>query len=317
MTELDLDRSSPAGDTRSIGHLAGRPVGRVGFGAMQLAERGQQSAPDQHTAIAVLHRAIELGVNHIDTAQFYGNGLANDLIRTALHPYSDALVLVSKVGAEHNDEKGLIPAQRPGQLRCGVEANLRSLGVERLTVVNLRRLDTGPGIVATGDQQVDLDSQLAEMVALRDEGKIDGIGLSNVSLEQLRQALPAGIVCVQNFYNLLDRSGEPLLEECRNHGLAWVPFFPLGSSFPGRPKVTDHPAVIAAATALDATPTQIGLAWLLTHDPNVLLIPGTSNAAHLAQNITAANIQLDADTMSKLDALAVSDRGQSPRRSRV
>jgi aryl-alcohol dehydrogenase-like predicted oxidoreductase len=277
----------------------------VGFGAMQLAERGHQGAPARDTALAVLQRAVELGVNHIDTAEFYGGGVVNELIRSALHPYSDDLVLVSKIGAEHDDEKGLVPAQRPEQLRAGVEANLRSLGVEQVSVVNLRRLDAGPGIEATGDQRVDLDSQLAEMVALRDEGKIGGIGLSNVTIEQLHQALPVGIECVQNFYNLLDRSGEPLLNVCREHDLSWVPFFPLGSAFAALPKVTEHPAVIAAATALDVTPAQVGLAWLLAHDPHVLIIPGTSSMTHLPENVAAGNIHLDAGTMSVLDGLAL------------
>jgi hypothetical protein len=283
-------------------------VDRVGYGAMQLAEWGRQRPPDHGAAVALLRRAVELGVNHIDTGEFYGAGVANDLIHAALYPYPDDLVLVSKVGVELDRAQGLVPAQRPEQLRAGVEANLSRLGVGRLAVVNLRRVDTGPGIVATGDQRVDLDSQLAEMVALRQEGKIGGIGLSGVSLEQLHQALPAGIACVQNFYNLLDRSDEPLLDECREHDLAWVPFFPLGSAFAARPKVTDHPAVIAAAAALDATPAQIGLAWLLAHDPHILLIPGTANAAHLEQNVAAAALTLESDTMSTLDALAASPK---------
>lgn len=288
--------------------LAGHPVARIGFGAMQLAERGQLTAPDRDTALAVLRRAVELGVNHIDTADFYGAGVANELIRAALHPYADNLVLVSKVGAEHDRERGLIPAQRPEQLRAGVEANLRRLGVETLTVVNLRRGDAGSGMVVTGDQRVDLDSQLAEMVALRDEGKIGGIGLSNVDVDQLRAALPVGLACVQNSYNLLDRSSEPVLAMCREHDLAWVPFFPLGSAFPGMPKVTAHPAVIAAATALDVTPAQVGLAWLLAHDSHVLLIPGTSSPAHLADNVAAGTIDLDAETVASLDELAAPPR---------
>jgi aryl-alcohol dehydrogenase-like predicted oxidoreductase len=247
---------------------------------------------------------VELGVNHIDTAQFYGSGLANGLIRSALSPYPADLVLVSKVGAEE-DESGLHPTQRPEQLREGVEANLRSLGVERVDVVNLRRLDAPPGIQAQGDQRVDLESQLAELTALRDEGKIGAIGLSNVSLGQLRQALPAGIACVQNAYSLLDRSGEPLLDLCREHGLAWVPFFPLGSAFPRVEKVTEHRAVRAAAGGLHATPAQVGLAWLLAHAPNVLLIPGTSSLTHLDENAAAGNVRLDSATMDSLDGLTV------------
>ena len=155
-----------------------------------------------------------------------------------------------------------------------------------------------------GGPSVDFDSQLAEMVALRDEGKIGAIGISNVTLDHLRRAIPAGIACVQNAYSVLDRSGEPLLELCRAHNVAWVPYFPLGSAFPGVAKVTEHPAVIAAATALEATEAQIGLAWLLAHAPQVLLIPGTSSLDHLAENIAAGKVRLDAATVAVLDGLA-------------
>jgi aryl-alcohol dehydrogenase-like predicted oxidoreductase len=273
--------------------LAGRPVGRIGFGAMQLPGRGVLGPPrDRATALAVLRRAVELGVNHIDTAQFYGPDVANELIHAALHPYPEDLVLVSKVGAERDANGGWTPAQRPEQLRAGVQDNLRSLAVERLDVVNLRLLDRDHAD-RTSDNSVDLDSQLAEMVALRDEGKIGGIGISNVTAEQLRQALPVDLACVQNQYSVLDRSGEPLLELCRTHDVDWVPYFPLGSAFPGLPKVTEHPAVVAAAAALSATPAQVGLAWLLGHDPRVLLIPGTSSLDHLAENLAAGGVQLD------------------------
>jgi aryl-alcohol dehydrogenase-like predicted oxidoreductase len=165
-------------------------------------------------------------------------------------------------------------------------------------VVNLRRLDARPGIVATGDQRVDLDSQLAELVALRAEGKIDGIGLSGVGVDEFRRALPAGVVCVQNLYNLLDRTAEPLLAECAAHGVAWVPFFPLGSAFPGAPRVAEHPAVVAAAADLGVTPAQVGLAWLLAHDPGTLLIPGTRSVEHLAENVAAADVPVDAAALS-------------------
>jgi pyridoxine 4-dehydrogenase len=279
--------------TEQHGRLGDHKVRRIGYGAMQLAGG---TAPPREDAIALLRRAVELGVDHIDTAAFYGDGLANDLIRAALWPYPDDLALVSKVGAVR--EGRLVAAQRPEQLRAGVEANLRGLGVERLAAVNLRRLDTPPGIVATGDQEVDIDSQLAELVALRDEGKIDGIGLSGVGLDGLRRALPAGVVCVQNLYNLLDRTAEPLLAECAAHGVAWVPFFPLGSAFPGAPKVAEHPAVIAAAADLGATPAQVGLAWLLAHDPGTLLIPGTRSIEHLAENLAAADVLVDAAALS-------------------
>jgi pyridoxine 4-dehydrogenase len=280
--------------------LHGRPVARIGYGAMQLGGMSGQPS-DRETAVAVLREAVRLGVNHIDTAQFYGPGVANELIHAALHPYPDDLVLATKVGAQQNEGTGLTAAQRPEQLRAGVEANLRGLAVERVDVVNLRRMDTKPGILAHGDQIVDLDSQLAELVALRDEGKIGAIGLSNVTPEQLRQALPTGLACVQNAYSLLDRSSEPLLGLCRQHDLAWVPFFPLGSAFAGMPKVTDQPAVVRAADALGATPTQIGLAWLLAHAANILLIPGTSSLTHLIENVAAADVRLDPDTIEILD----------------
>jgi pyridoxine 4-dehydrogenase len=288
--------------------LAGRAVARIGYGAMQLPGPGVSGPPrDRATALAVLRRAIELGVNHVDTAQFYGPDVANELIHAALYPYPEQLVLVSKVGAERDARGGWIAAQRPEQLRAGVEANLRSLAVERLDVVNLRRLDTAHA-GAPGDQVIDLDSQLAEMVALRDDGKIGGIGISNVTLDELRQALPAGLACVQNAYSLLDRAHEPLLDLCRAHDVAWVPYFPLGSAFPGVPKVSEHPAVVAAATALGATPAQVGLAWLLAHAPAVLLIPGTSSLAHLAENVATGQVHLDVDTMAALDGLGAAPR---------
>jgi aryl-alcohol dehydrogenase-like predicted oxidoreductase len=284
--------------------LAGRPVARIGYGAMQLPGPGVLGPPrDRAVALAVLRRAVELGVNHIDTAQFYGPDVANELIHAALHPYPHDLVLVTKVGAERDRQGGWISAQRPHELRAGVEANLRSLEVERIDVVNLRLYGVGRD---RGDraQPVDLDSQLAEMIALRAEGKIGGIGISSVTIDQFRQALPAGIACVQNAYSLLDRAGEPLLDLCREHDVAWVPYFPLGSAFAGAAKVTKHPAVLDAAAAQGATPAQVGLAWLLAHDPHILLIPGTSSLKHLDENVATADVRLDAATIAVLDALA-------------
>jgi pyridoxine 4-dehydrogenase len=284
-----------------IATLAGRRVARIGFGAMQLA----RPTLDRERALAVLRRAVAHGVNHIDTAQFYGLGACNELIREALFPYPENLVLASKVGAEH-DHGDLVAAQRPAQLRSGVEANLAGLGVERLDVVNLRRLDGPPGIRAGSDQRVDLDSQLAELIALRDEGKIGGIGLSNVGTEQLRRALPAGIACVQNAHSVLDRTSEPVLDLCREHDLAWVPFFPLGSAVPEAAKVTEHPTVVSVAASLGVTPARLGLAWHLTHYAHTLLIPGTTDPAHLDDNIAAGAIHLDSDTMRLLHGLAES-----------
>jgi aryl-alcohol dehydrogenase-like predicted oxidoreductase len=256
---------------------------------------------DAADSVKVLHRALELGVDHLDTAQFYGT--VNDLIRTALHPYADSLRIVTKVGAVTHPTERLIAAQKPAQLRESVEENLGTLNTEHLAVVNLRRLDMAPGITATGDQLVDLDSQLAELIALRDEGKIGGIGLSQVSLAQLRQALPAGIVCVQNMYNVLARGHEDLLTECAEQGVAWVPYFPLGSAFDRLPNVTEDPVVVAHAQRLDITPAQAGLAWLLGHSPATLLIPGTRSLAHLADNVAAAGIELDQEATTAFDAL--------------
>jgi pyridoxine 4-dehydrogenase len=291
--------SAPGGTT----DLAGRPVARIGFGVMQL----ERSSVGKDAALAILRQAVGAGVNHLDTAEFYGH--CNGLIREALAPYDDDLVLVTKVGAITDEAARpfpLVPAQRPAELRAQVEANLASLGTERVTVVNLRRLDAAPGIIAEGEQRVDLDDQLAELTALRDEGKIGGIGLSNVSVGQLKQARPAGIACVQNSYSLLDRTAEPVLELCREHGIAWVPFFPLGLyGFRNQPKVTDNPTVTAIAAELGVTPAQVGLAWQLAHYDNTLLIPGTSSPAHLTENLAAGAVKLPESSLTVLDSLAV------------
>lgn len=293
-------KKQPGGSAK----LAGRPVARIGYGAMQLPGPGVLGPPrDRAAALAVLRRAVELGVNHIDTAQYYGPDVANELIHAALHPYPEDLVLVTKVGAERDRQGRWISAQRPHELRAGVEANLRSLEVERIDVVNLRLLGAEGGATDRA-ARVDLDSQLAEMIALRAEGKIGGIGISSVNVEQLRRALPAGIACVQNAYNLLDRGDEPILDLCREYDIAWVPYFPLGSAFAGASKVIEHPAVLAAAAAHEATAAQIGLAWLLAHDPHILLIPGTSSLKHLNENVATADVRLDADTVAVLDGLA-------------
>jgi len=283
--------------------LAGRPVRRIGFGAMQLPGPRVFGPPrDRDAALAVLRRAVQLGVNHIDTAQYYGPDVANELIHAALHPYPDDLVLVSKVGGQRDAEGGWIPAQRPDELRQGVEDNLRSLAVERVDVVNLRVMGEEEG---GPEARVPFEDQLQMMVKLREEGLIGGIGLSNVTIEQTRTALArTDIACVQNNMSLLHRDDEPLLELCRGHEIPFVPFFPLGSAFPGMPKVTEHPEVRAVADRLGATPAQVGLAWLLEHSANVLLIPGTSSLAHLEENLAASGVELDAAARSSLDQLA-------------
>ena len=291
------DQPTPGG----LGRLGTRTVARVGYGAMQLHDA--VSADD---AAAVLRRAVELGVNHIDTASFYGPGEVNRRIRQALAPYPDDLVIVSKVGARYTGEQPipLAPAQKPAELRAAVEDDLRDLGLDCVPVVNLRRLDIGIGMAAEGDQIVDLDDQLAEMIALRDEGKIGAIGISSVPLDVLKRALPAGIVCVQNPYSLLDRAEEAMLDLGKTEGIAWVPYFPLGSAFPGFPKVADNDVVREIAGEVGATPAQVGLAWLLGHAPNTLLIPGTSSIAHLEENIAAADVALSADAIARLDAIS-------------
>ena len=292
------DKPSPGGPggSSSIGTNA---VARVGYGAMQLFEASFEDA------VAVLRRAVELGVNHIDTASFYGPGEVNRRIREALAPYPDDLVVVSKVGARYTGDQPvpLAAAQRPAELRAAVEDDLRQLGLDQIPVVNLRRLDLGPGLAAEGDQIVDVDDQLAEMIALRDEGKIGGIGVSSVPLDVLRRALPAGIACVQNAYSLLDRSHEEMLDVSRTENIAWVPFFPLGSSFPGFPKVADNEVVREIARELGVIPAQVGLAWLLAHAPNTLLIPGTRSIAHLEENLGAGDVALSAEAIARLDAV--------------
>ncbi|OBF04744.1 aldo/keto reductase [Mycobacterium sp. ACS4054] len=281
------------------GNIGASTVARVGYGAMQLFE----TAPED--AAAVLRRAVELGVNHIDTASFYGPGEVNRRIRAALFPYADDLVIVSKVGARYTGEQPipLAAAQKPAELRAAVEDDLRQLGLDCVPVVNLRRMDLGPAVGADGDQIVDVDDQAAEMIALRDEGKIGAIGISSVPLDVVRRALPAGIVCVQNAYSLFDRSQEATLDLCKSEGIAWVPYFPLGSAFPGFPKVADHPVVVDIAGQLGVTGAQVGLAWLLAHAPNTLLIPGTRSVEHLEENLGAGDVTLDAESLERLAAV--------------
>jgi pyridoxine 4-dehydrogenase len=283
-------------DTFSFGPF---PVHRIGFGAMQLPGPGVMGPPRDHAeAVAVLRRAVDLGVNHIDTAQFYGPDVANELIREALYPYAEGLVLVSKVGALRDDKGGWLPGQRPEQLRSAVEANLRSLGVDRLGAVNLRLMDHE----VPADQSVPLEDQLAEMVALRDEGKIAGVGISTASLAQVQQAIAqADIVCVQNPFSLLDRKDTDVLDLCEHSGIAYVPYFPLGSAFPNMPKVTENVSVVAVAARLGVSPAQVGLAWLLAHRENVLLIPGTSSVAHLVENMQVADVRLSAADVAELE----------------
>jgi pyridoxine 4-dehydrogenase len=273
--------------------LAQHPVRHMGFGAMQLPGPGVFGPPkDRAVALAVIRRAADAGVNHIDTAQFYGPDVANELLHEALHPYPDDLVLVSKVGAARNDKGEWIGAQRPEDLRAGVEANLRSLELDQIPVVNLRRHP---------ESDVPFADQLAEMIALRDEGLIAGIGLSNATLEHYNEARArTEVACVQNAYNLADRSDQAVFDACQADRVPYVPFFPLGSAFHPQNPVLGAPAVKEAASRLGATPAQVALAWLLHLAPNVLLIPGTSSLEHLDENLAAGELVLD---QAALDAL--------------
>jgi pyridoxine 4-dehydrogenase len=270
-------------------------VSRIGFGAMQLTGPRVFGPPrDRGEAIAVLRRAADLGADHIDTAEFYGPHVANELIRAALFPYPDGLALVSKVGARRDESGAILRYDAPAELRAGIEDNLRTLGVDRIAAVNLRLIgDSAP------DQR--FDDQLGAMIQARDDGLIGGVGLSNITREHLLRALTqTGIACVQNPLNLADRASMPVLEECDQRGIAFVPFFPLGSAFGQSNPVLGDPAVIATSERLGRTPAQVALAWLLSLRENVLLIPGTSSVRHLEENMAVADIELDAEAWQLL-----------------
>jgi aryl-alcohol dehydrogenase-like predicted oxidoreductase len=264
---------------------------------MQLPGPGVFGPPkDRDQALSVLRRSVELGINHIDTAQYYGPDVANELIYSALHPYPSDLVLVSKVGAGRDETGGWLPANKPEELRAGVEANLASLHVDQLGAVNLRSGEAG--------EPNDLfDAQVGAMAAMQEAGMIAGVGVSNVSLAQLERARSiTEIVCVQNAYNLRDRGSEPVLEACEAAAIAFVPFFPLGSAFGASVDVTADPAVINVAHRLDASPAQVALAWLLARSAQILLIPGTSSVGHLEENFASASLVLDDQALHELAA---------------
>ncbi|HSS23912.1 MAG TPA: oxidoreductase [Mycobacterium sp.] len=275
-------------------------VARIGFGAMQLPGPGVMGPPRDHDeALAVLRRAVELGANHIDTAQFYGPDVANELIREALYPYPENLALVSKVGGHRDGAGAWLPLSDPADLRSDLEANLRTLGVDQLAAVNLRLFES------EGPDQL-FDDQLAVMIAARDEGLIGGIGLSDITREHLLRALEiTEIACVQNAFNLVHRASTAVLDECAARGISFVPFFPLGAAFTGSNNpVLGHELVQRTAERLGRTPAQVALAWTLSVAPNVLLIPGTSSVRHLEENLAAADIELDDDTRQQLNAVA-------------
>jgi pyridoxine 4-dehydrogenase len=274
--------------------LAGVPVRRVGFGAMQLPGSGVFGPPaDRDQAVAVLRRVADAGVNHIDTAQFYGPVVANELIHAALHPYPDDLVIVSKVGAARDDRGGWLGAQRPEELRAGVEANLRTLELDRIPVVNLRRHP---------ETDVSLPEQLDAMFSMQAEGLIGAVGLSNVEVDEYDEARRRGeVACVQNAYNIVDRTHQALLDICNADGVPFVPFFPLGSAFAADRPVLNAPTVRAAASHLGVTPAQVAQAWLLDRGPTVLLISGTSSPAHLEENLAVEDVVLDAEARALLE----------------
>jgi pyridoxine 4-dehydrogenase len=273
-------------------------LNRIGYGAMQLAGPGVFGPPaDPAAARAVLRRAIELGVDHIDTAQYYGPDVVNELIRDALHPYPAGLRVVSKVGAGRDSRGGVLSAQHPHELRAGVEDNLRTLRVDTLALVNLRLMGAGP------QRRIPLVDQLGALETLRAEGKIESIGLSNATVDEVAAALEVvDLGEVQNPYNIKLRDDEDVLRFCADHDIAYVPFFPIASPFAGGPKaLAEDPAIASVAAKHAVTPAQIALAWLLHKDPHVLLIPGTSSMSHLEENMAAARIALDDGDLAALD----------------
>jgi len=271
-----------------------RTVKRLGYGAMQLAGPGVFGPPkDRNTALAVLREAVASGVNHIDTSDFYGPHVTNQLIREALHPYRDDLVIVTKVGARRGADKSWIPALSRQELIGGIHDNLKNLGVDILDVVNLR---VG-GLVEPSEESI--EESLAVLAKLKHQGLIRHIGLSNVTPAQLEEAQKlTEIVCVQNFYNLANRKDDPFIDDLPQQRIAYVPFFPLGGFTPLQSSVLD-----AVAGKLEATPMQVALAWLLHRASNILLIPGTSSLAHLRENLAAAELKLPAEVINQLSSV--------------
>jgi len=283
---------SPALDSFPLGD---RRVRRLGYGAMQLAGPGVFGPPKDHAeALAVLRAVVAAGVNHIDTSDYYGPHVTNRLIREALAPYPDDLVLVTKLGAQRGADGSWNPAFSAEALTQGVHDNLRHLGLERIEVVNLRSM-----FGHHGPAEGSIEAPLTVLAELQQQGLIRHIGLSNVTAAQVAQGRSiCPIVCVQNQYNLVHRHDDALIDQLAADGIAYVPFFPLGGFNPLQSARLD-----AVAQRLEATPMQVALAWLLYRSPNVLLIPGTSSRAHLAQNLAVANLDLDEDTIAELNAI--------------
>ncbi len=269
-------------------------VHRMGYGAMQLAGPQVWGPPrDRDAAVAVLREAVASGVHHIDTSDFYGPHVTNQIIKQALHPYPDGLVIVTKIGARRGADKSWIPALSRQEIIDGIHDNLRNLGLDSLDIVNLR---VGGMAAPTEGSIADPLTVLAE---LKQQGLIRHLGLSNVSPKQLAEAQKiTEIVCVQNFYNVAQRSDDGFLADLAKQGIAYVPFFPLGGFSPLQSSVLD-----ATAASLQSTPMQVALAWLLQRSPNVLLIPGTSSLGHLRENLKAATLRLPAEILAELDAI--------------
>jgi pyridoxine 4-dehydrogenase len=274
-------------------------LNRMGYGAMQLAGPGVYGPPrDVNEAHAVLQEAVAAGVNHIDTSDYYGPYVTNQIIKQALHPYPEGLVLVTKVGARRGEDKSWIHALSRQQLIDAVHDNLRNLALDALDVVNLR---VG-GI--TGPVEGSIEEPLTALAELKQQGLIRHLGVSNFSPTQLAQAQTiTPIVCVQNFYNVANRSDDTLIDSLASQGITYVPFFPLGGFTPLQSSVLD-----TAAASLGATPMQVALAWLLQRSPNILLIPGTSSRAHLRENLASATLQLPPEIITKLNSIGARPR---------
>lgn len=275
--------------------LAGRPVRRMGYGAMQLAGPGVFGPPkDRDAAVAVLREAVASGVNHIDTSDFYGPHITNQLIREALHPYPDDLVIVTKVGAVRDGNGAWLPASEPDDIERGVHDNLRNLGLDALEVVNMRIMGS-----VHAPSECSIEKQVAALAELQQQGLVRHIGLSNVTAAQIAEAQRiAEVVCVQNHYNLVQRDDDALIDELAGKGIAYVPFFPLGGFTP-----IQSSALSGIAQTLGATPMQVALAWLLHRAPNILLIPGTSGLQHLRENLQAAQLSLSGEVLAELDGI--------------
>ncbi|WP_152046795.1 aldo/keto reductase family oxidoreductase [Aureimonas psammosilenae] len=275
--------------------LGDRAVKRLGYGAMQLAGPGVFGPPrDPDAARAVLREAVASGVDHIDTSDFYGPHFTNQLIREALHPYPDDLVIVTKVGAVRGADASWNPAQSPTELEKAVHDNLRNLGLDVLDVVNLRIMGD-----VHAPSEGSIEAQFTVLAELQRRGLIRHLGLSNATSRQIAEAQGiAPVVCVQNMYNLAHRADDPLVDRLAGEGIAYVPFFPLGGFSP-----LQSDALSNVATRLGATPMQVALAWLLQRSPNILLIPGTSSVAHLKENLAAGDLTLPPDALDELDGI--------------